>query len=214
LSVAISENLAVRAEKRALPLDVLRVAAILLVFAFHFPKVDGQSLFGLFARFGWAGVDLFFVLSGYLIGSQIMRLVSQNRFTYQHFYVSRFLRTLPVYLVVLAVYFTVTGFREKPEIPPVWKFLTFTQNFDLSTSAFSHAWSLCIEEQFYLICPFVILILWRLKRPAYAWALALAIIALGFTYRHFAWQEFSAAATSENEWDIYLASILSNLGPN
>jgi peptidoglycan/LPS O-acetylase OafA/YrhL len=136
-----------------------------------------------------------------------MRQVSANRFSYQHFYVSRFLRTLPIYFVILAIYFTVPGFREKPEIPPAWKFLTFTQNFGLSSSAFSHAWSLCIEEQFYLACPFIVLTLWRLKRPAYTLALATLLIGLGFAYRHFAWLEFSVSAITDNKWDIYLTSI-------
>jgi len=105
----------------------------------------------------WAGVDLFFVLSGYLIGTQLLRPYARgDRPSYLDFFLRRTFRVLPAYLVVLLAYFSIPQFREEPGISPIWRFLTFTQNFGLDASivgAFSHAWSLCVEEHFYLVLP-------------------------------------------------------------
>src|SRR5437879_3378262 len=91
-------------------LDLLRTAAILLVIMWHLPR----SIYPFHWKPAtWAGVDLFFVLSGYLIGSQLLRpytLNSQPSFT--NFYVRRAIRVLPAYLVVVVVYFLVPLFRE------------------------------------------------------------------------------------------------------
>jgi peptidoglycan/LPS O-acetylase OafA/YrhL len=82
------------------------------------------------------------------------------------FYARRALRTLPVFWVVLAAYFawpTLMGGRTPPAL---WRFLSFTQNWLLPPgTAFSHAWSLCVEEQFYLVLPLVLLagVKWRTR---------------------------------------------------
>ena len=146
-------------------LDLLRAVAILLVVTWHIPP--SYYPFGLKPP-GWIGVDLFFVLSGYLIGSQLLRPYTQNRrLSFAGFYVRRALRILPAYIAVVIVYFTVPAFREQPSLPPLWKFLTFTQNFglnSLATGAFSNAWSLCVEEHFYLMLPLIVI--WLMKRPS------------------------------------------------
>jgi len=117
------------------------------------------------ARFGWMGVDLFFALSGFLIGGQLLRPLSKGQALRPGpFYVRRLFRTLPPYLVVVTLYFTVPAFRESPRIAPLWQFLTFTENLFVDSyhgKAFSHAWSLCIEEQFYLVAPVVAYLLAR-----------------------------------------------------
>ncbi len=208
-SKSTSRALATNAlDKRIVPLDVLRVLAILMVFAFHFPKVNGVSIFGPAARYGWMGVDLFFVLSGYLIGAQIIRRTRSGKpFSFKNFYMSRFLRTLPVYFAVLIAYLLIDGFREKPTMAPLWRFLTFTQNFGLLNSAFSHAWSLCIEEQFYLVCPAIILVLSQIKHIRISIVVFISMIFAGALYRNHAWVEFHGIMTPENKWDLYLTSI-------
>jgi len=142
-------------------LDHLRALAIILVFIYHygiFGHPEGLSFIG---RFGWTGVDLFFVLSGFLIGGQLFaKMARQENISYGEFYFRRFLRIVPAYLFVLALYLLFPGFKERSELPPTWKFLTFTQNFGLDIihqGAFSQAWSLCIEEQFYLVFPLFII---------------------------------------------------------
>lgn len=114
--------------------------------------------------FGWMGVDLFFVLSGFLIGQQVLKpCLSGQRLSLKEFYLRRAYRILPAYVAVLALYFLVPAWREYPVISPLWKFLTFTMNigFSFDKRAFSHAWSLCVEEYFYLLLPLLVLLLMR-----------------------------------------------------
>lgn len=145
--------------KRNHGLDTLRSVAILFVFAYHYQVfVSGRPTFGWISTVGWVGVDLFFVLSGYLIGNQLFAGVASGRsLSLASFYIRRLLRTLPNYYVVLALYFLLPGIMGGKEPPPLWRFVTFTQNIGLQPgTAFSHAWSLCIEEQFYLLLPLLI----------------------------------------------------------
>jgi peptidoglycan/LPS O-acetylase OafA/YrhL len=104
---------------------------------------------------GWAGVDLFFALSGYLIGNQIFAALGSARgFGLARFYGRRLLRTLPNFWAVLALYALWPDWRGATPMLPLWHYLTFTQNIHLEPgTAFSHAWSLCIEEQFYMLLP-------------------------------------------------------------
>jgi peptidoglycan/LPS O-acetylase OafA/YrhL len=148
-----------KASSRNHGLDTLRALAIMLVFANHYMSfVSHEATFGWFSEIGWAGVDLFFALSGYLIGNQIfagMRgAAGQDGFSLWRFYARRLLRTLPAYYVVLAMYAFWPYWAGDLPHAPWWKYLTFTLNFDLKPGTlFSHAWSLCVEEQFYLLLP-------------------------------------------------------------
>jgi peptidoglycan/LPS O-acetylase OafA/YrhL len=119
-------------------------------------------------RFGWIGVDLFFVLSGYLIGGQLLAsLVRGERFNLGRFFARRALRILPAYFFILAIYVLLPSWREYPEMFPPWKFLLSVQNIGLrGGTAFSHAWSLAVEDQFYLLLPLVLLCLVRWRRAA------------------------------------------------
>ena len=141
-------------------LDTLRALAIVAVLTTHYSGfVAGQQVFGTMGRVGWAGVDLFFVLSGYLIGRQVaMPLARGQAWSARRFMARRLLRTLPNYLVVLAVYVALPGPPlGGPSTAPLWRFLTFTQNIGLGYGqTFTHSWSLCIEEQFYLVLPAVL----------------------------------------------------------
>src|ERR1700683_1945665 len=110
-------------------LDLLRAAAISLVVLWHFPI----AVFPFYWRPAtWTGVDLFFVLSGYLIGTQFLRPYSVDQEpSFRDFFIRRMLRVMPAYFAVLAIYFLVPGFRERPDLSPLWRFLTFTLNFGL-----------------------------------------------------------------------------------
>jgi len=149
-------------------LDTLRSLAIISVIVFHLHGFHGLGrtapILDIAAQMGWMGVDLFFVLSGFLIGQQVLKpyLLGQ-RFYLVEFYRRRIYRILPAYLVVLALYFLVPGWRESPRLPALWKFLTFTMNFGISFDrhGFSHAWSLCVEEHFYLLLPLMVILLMR-----------------------------------------------------
>ncbi len=148
-------------------LDTLRALAIVLVFCYHYTVfVSGENTFGWLSEAGWVGVDLFFVLSGYLIGNQVFALwAAGQKISLSAFYARRALRTWPVFWVVLALFFVFPASMGGKPPPPLWTFLTFTQNYQLQPgTAFSHAWSLCIEEQFYAVFPLAVLGAWALRR--------------------------------------------------
>lgn len=173
-------------------LDTLRAIAIVWVMLFHSYLVGGLGEgFGALERSGWMGVDLFFVLSGYLIGSQVMKsLRDTGRIDAASFYWRRCVRILPAFFVVFAIYALMPGWRETPGMQPWWQFPTFTFNllFDNSDNyAFSHIWSLCVEEHFYLLFPFLAFVLAR--RPA-AWkfaAVCTAVVVGGMLLRAWLW---------------------------
>lgn len=163
-------------------LDLLRAMAIILVVLFH-GGIFGFILPGQVQRFGWIGVDLFFVLSGYLIGGQLLASMAAGRqIDLPRFFRRRALRILPAYIAVLLVYAALPALREYPPMPPLWRFVTFTQNIGLhGGTAFSHAWSLCVEGQFYLILPFL---LWlAVPRKHGGWFLAGTVILGGVMLR-------------------------------
>jgi peptidoglycan/LPS O-acetylase OafA/YrhL len=169
-------------------LDTLRALAIALVLMTHYNGfVARGSIFGFIGDVGWAGVDLFFVLSGYLIGNQLLAPAARGEsLSLKAFFARRLLRTLPNYYVVLAVYLLL------PHSPiwgktmaPVWNFLTFTQNFGMIYGqTFTHSWSLCIEEQFYLVLPLAVLVLvGRGRSPRLLWCALAASIGAGIATR-------------------------------
>jgi peptidoglycan/LPS O-acetylase OafA/YrhL len=139
-----------------------------VVVVYH-AALFGFKLPGRVDRFGWIGVDLFFVLSGYLIGGQLLAPLARNQpIKLGRFFTRRALRIMPAYFAVLAIYFLLPSWREYPEMSqPLWKFLLSVQNIALhGGTAFSHAWSLAVEDQFYLALPFLLLFLFRRPRAA------------------------------------------------
>lgn len=187
-------RLAALPSKKLAGLDHLRALAITLVFVYHYRIFAHPEWVDHIGEFGWTGVDLFFVLSGFLISGQLFENIKSGKgLALKDFYIKRFFRIIPAYLLILCLYFTIPGFKEKPGLPPLWKFLTFTQNLGLdlrATRAFSHAWSLCIEEQFYLLLPFTLLALMRMKILRYGGYLLLALIVGGLLSRWVCFDHF------------------------
>ena len=173
-------------------LDHLRALAILMVWFFHYQNgVFGHPQWTTTFTVGWTGVDLFYVLSGFLISSQLFALIKKGgSISLKEFYIKRFFRIIPIYLLVVAIYFLFPFFREKDTLPPLWKFLTFTQNLGLNREgqgAFSHAWSLCVEEHFYLFLPITLLMLQYTSKFKNAWWLLLVFFIAGFILRLYSW---------------------------
>lgn len=201
-------------EGRANGLDTLRALAIVLVFAYHYMVfVSREETFGWVSVVGWVGVDLFFVLSGYLIANQLRAGFARGgRLSLAAFYARRALRTLPVFWFVLALYFVFPQVMGGKTPPPLWSFLTFTQNFGLMPgTAFSHAWSLCIEEQFYLVLPLVLVLAARFaRRRVLAWAVLLSLLTLGVAARAVLWQAHGRESTGHIDGyypNIYYATL-------
>jgi peptidoglycan/LPS O-acetylase OafA/YrhL len=154
-------------------LDALRGIAILLVIAHNATLHYGTTsyLHPLFDR-GWMGVDLFFVLSGFLI-SGILLDTRETPNYFKNFYARRVLRIWPLYYCLLALMFVVLprvsasqGVAIFAKSSPWWAYPLFMQNFllPLSTDAagpLGVTWSLAIEEQFYLVWPIIVRFLSR-----------------------------------------------------
>ncbi|WP_229458905.1 acyltransferase family protein [Massilia glaciei] len=194
-------------------LDTLRALAIVFVVLHHYVLfVSGEDTFGWVGSIGWVGVDLFFALSGYLIGNQLFAAMrSEQGLSLWRFYARRLLRTLPNFYFVLALYFCWPYFRNGLALPPLWEFLTFTQNINLRPgTAFSHAWSLCIEEQFYLVLPAGALLIASMRRSlGWAWAaLALGLVG-GMLVRASVWNDLVAndGGSSQFFTDIYYSTL-------
>lgn len=188
-------------------LDHLRAFAILFVFLFHyFILSDGQpEWLPEFAKFGWTGVDLFFVLSGFLISYQLFAQIKQGKnISFKQFFLKRFFRIVPAFLITIGIYFCFPFFREKESLPSLWKFLTFTQNFGLNLKdfgTFSHAWSLCVEEHFYLFLPLILITLQFTKVIKKSYWLLIALFLLGFAIRLYSFNNlYFPNIENKNSW--------------
>jgi peptidoglycan/LPS O-acetylase OafA/YrhL len=189
-------------------LDLLRALAIALVLMSHYDGfVNRGSTFGFIGEVGWAGVDLFFVLSGYLIGNQLLAPAARGEsLGLKTFFARRLLRTLPNYYVVLAVYLLLPhSVIAGKSMEPVWRYLSFTQNIGLMYGqTFTHSWSLCIEEQFYLVLPLAVLVLVGSRRsPRLLWCALVAAIAAGMSWRGLAFMNGQEAFAAP----VYYASF-------
>lgn len=168
---------------RILELDGLRgFAALIVVIAHFFGEVPGGVTN---MQFGWFGVEVFFVLSGFLIGGIILDERGRDGF-WRSFYVRRTARIVPIYLTVLAAIGLMTAaFAWAPQGFPAWTYLTFTQNVYGAFVGGHDAlwlqplWTLAVEEQFYLLLPLLIV---TLPRRALPWVL-LTMIAVAPLYR-------------------------------
>jgi peptidoglycan/LPS O-acetylase OafA/YrhL len=149
---------------RVFGLDLLRFIAIVLVVMGHvrwmtkgFPAPIRALLHGS----GILGVELFFVLSGFLIGGILLKQFEKNNHSLdfhsiKNFWARRWFRTLPNYYFILLVYIVVY-FADKPD--GLWRYFLFIQNiWNTPAAFFEESWSLCIEEISYLLSPLVLAI--------------------------------------------------------
>lgn len=151
------------AKKRVFGLDLIRAAAIVMVLIGHSSDhFDPPHWFRWFwGAQGTLGVEIFFVLSGYLIGSILIRMARQGRLhtatMIWTFWSRRWARTLPLYFVFVLVYLRF-DYLGVGDLFKTYPFLFFMQNFAWSPIPFfQHSWSLPIEEWFYFLFPLVFL---------------------------------------------------------
>lgn len=146
-------------ENRVYGLDIMRALAIIFVVLEHGLMLDKAN-----TTFPWIkltnGVELFFVLSGFLIGSMLIRIFEKSDSfgikTMGRFWIRRWFRTLPNYYLVLLIniFIVYFGIIHEDFSQFNWKFFLFLQNFSGPfTDFFWESWSLSIEEWFYLIFP-------------------------------------------------------------
>jgi peptidoglycan/LPS O-acetylase OafA/YrhL len=181
-TVSVAQNSVITVAHPRIPeLDGLRGAAILSVMVFHYLDAltsGGRGVLGYFhsvVTLGWTGVDLFFVLSGFLIGGILLDARSSPCY-FKAFYVRRFYRIIPLYYVWICGYTMLVALgatRLMPAgirlgtRPPLYIYFLFLQNVrvfhtsGVGAAWFGATWSLAVEEQFYLIIP---LLIWLLPR--------------------------------------------------
>lgn len=149
--------------ERSFGLDLLRVIAICLVLMSHvtlliFPNNENIIL-TVIRVLGAVGVDLFFVLSGFLIGGILLKQIDLKQTAFKDllvFWKRRWLRTLPNYYLILGINIVIYLFLNR-ELPiQLWLFFPFLQNLNYpQINFFTEAWSLSIEEYAYLLLPFI-----------------------------------------------------------
>jgi peptidoglycan/LPS O-acetylase OafA/YrhL len=174
-------------------LDGIRGIAIFLILCCHilstFVEAAPEPLSSglqMALRLSWSGVDLFFVLSGFLIGGILMDAKGSPHF-FRTFYMRRIYRIQPLYLIWFSLFVAGLLFADKARYGhifnqdlPAWSYAVFVQNFFSSAREtfgaqwIAVSWSLAIEEQFYLILP---LLIWFLPRPTMAKVVAAIALA-------------------------------------
>lgn len=185
---------------RITELDGLRGLAISLVLWHHL--VEGYLPVGPASWLGWlraatclswTGVDLFFVLSGYLIGGILIDHRDSPQLT-RTFYIRRAARILPLYYATLAVYLGMAAIGAAGDLPPfsTWVYALFLTNIVIGlgnawgSSLFSPLWSIAVEEQFYLTAPWIVRWMPAARLPGLLVALAASawLLRTGLFYLH------------------------------
>lgn len=201
-------------------IDGLRAIAVLLVLFYH---VFPNSITG-----GFIGVDIFFVISGYLISGIILNALNENRFSFKDFFFRRIKRIYPVLMLVLFTSYVLGWFFLMPkEFKELNKHILggvgFVANFTLwqdsgyfdslpELKPLMHLWSLGIEEQFYLVWPLSLFILWKFHSKYiffFVFAIILSFITNIFFIKNYPEAVFYFPFT--RFWELMMGSILALL---
>ncbi len=190
-------------------LDLLRSIAIGLVLAAHslalLPSGTWEHL--PLAKAGFFGVELFFVLSGFLIGGILIREAEKSPLTPSRiigFWRRRWIRTLPNYFLFLFLAFCVELFLHHAS-PPSWKYLFFLQNLAWKPPPhMPESWSLAVEEWFYLLCPIFLGALISISGRIRTWHFAAILLFLSLPRFLFLFANWNTAF----DWDGELKKIV------
>ena len=172
-------------------IDGIRAISIILVLVFHtffvyqlaHPTHNVETIINELGT-GWAwvfngdkGVDVFFVMSGFLISGILFRQIAKSgHMDLKNFYIRRYLRLTPAYYFTLTVYWLLSG----PNSDTIWANYLYISNFiEYSRQAVGWTWSLAIEEQFYFIYPLLLIVILKYsKSPGYTmlWLFVISIV--------------------------------------
>jgi peptidoglycan/LPS O-acetylase OafA/YrhL len=198
-------------------IDGLRALAVISVVLFHagFYRFSG----------GFVGVDVFFVISGFLITGIILRDLAEGKFSYAHFYERRVRRIIPALALTLLVVCLATLVLSSPSrVQAVGKSLLFSSFFATNLlfaqnvgyfdsgavgQPLLHTWSLAVEEQYYLVYPAMLALLWRSRRSA----IILLCAALFLSFGYSAWatthmRKVAFYSIFSRAWELFLGGIL------
>jgi peptidoglycan/LPS O-acetylase OafA/YrhL len=200
---------------RIFGLDILRTLAILLVVIEHGNYLLPPKYKEISVRYLWYdGVSIFFVLSGFLIGGILIKTLEKKRDEKNillSFWIRRWFRTVPNYFLILTILLILNWlFTDRADFEKrfLFNYFTFTQNlFYIHPWFFPEAWSLSVEEWFYLLIPPIILAFIFFKKNVKISILytALSILAVAILFRFFSYSNISTDILSNfpgDEWDL------------
>lgn len=222
----VSPSVLVKPEHLAHPkyrpdIDGLRAIAILLVVSFHaFPTL---------IKGGFAGVDVFFVISGFLISTIIFESLDSNSFSFSEFYIRRVKRIFPALLIVLTSCFVVGWFTLlADEYKQLGKHVAsgagFISNFTLWNESgyfdnaaekkpLLHLWSLGIEEQFYIVWPLLMWAAWKKKFNACTIVVIVAVTSFFYNVKNIGVDAVSTFYSPQTRfWELLIGSFIAWLG--
>ena len=207
-------------------LDGIRGIALLAVMLSHAgPYIQRNYLAGKLLVYamipGWSGVELFFVLSGFLITGILLKTKAAENY-FSSFYMRRFLRIFPIYYFVVTVGLLIAPHNSwwNSMLPPLEKtriaYYFYVQNWPifwnhtnfLPISVFGHFWSLAVEEQFYLIWPLVV---WLLPESGILWLCTAGLVValpLRIFMVHLYAEDFTAMALTTSRMDGLLVGAM------
>jgi peptidoglycan/LPS O-acetylase OafA/YrhL len=199
-------------------IDGLRAIAVIPVLLFH---ADFQLFSG-----GYVGVDVFFVISGYLITSIIFNEIETGRFSIIKFYERRARRILPaLYFVTLVtlpfVWYWFPAYLIHDFAKSIFAVATFSSNvlfwlesgyFDIAASQkpLLHTWSLAVEEQYYIVYPLLILLIWTYVRSRVVHIL-IAILIASLMFSEWGWREAPSAnfyLLPGRAWELTMGALV------
>jgi peptidoglycan/LPS O-acetylase OafA/YrhL len=198
-------------------IDGLRAVAVLLVLAFHFDLAIATSG-------GFVGVDVFYVISGFLVTSIIKRRMDQGRFSFFDYYVGRIRRLAPSLFVTLILVIGAAAFLSLPtELYELgkelllaqfylanmyyWKYFNYFHSEDV---LLLHTWSLAVEEQFYLCYPLIAFLTYRYCRRHF-WTVLAVLCAVSFVLNvAFVYESPNASfyLLPMRAWELLLGSLI------
>ncbi|KRR27867.1 hypothetical protein CQ14_08485 [Bradyrhizobium lablabi] len=203
-------------------IDGLRAIAVLMVLVFHFDLLE-------LSQGGFTGVDVFFVISGFLITSIISRQINADSFSLGSFYLNRIRRLAPALLATLLIVFLAglvclypSNLIELSKQAIVaqtyvaniyyWRTVNYF-GLDSSSAFLLHTWSLAVEEQFYLIYPLFLILIYRYARR-HIWQIILAIFFLSF-FLNVLFVQLKPEATfyllPTRAWELLLGALIVGL---
>ncbi len=208
-------------------LDAVRGLAIVLVLLWHYGACQlehnpGTALNFIRQALGicWSGVDLFFVLSGFLIGGILIEN-RESRNYFRVFYLRRACRIFPLYygwLAIAGVLFALGWHHRVPTLfadrTPFWSYLTYTQNFfyagqgTLGSPWLGVTWSLAVEEQFYLLLPLFVRVVSAERLPYWLVWLVLAAPVFRLCFWYFMPNQGAGFVLLPCRWDSLLMGVL------
>lgn len=196
-------------KNRVYGLDILRCLAILFVLIHHANFLFPKQVVNYLINFSVDGVSMFFILSGFLIGGILIKTIERDKVSFSallDFWKRRWFRTLPNYFLILIVLVVLHSlFQPGFSVLAVKKYFFFSQNL-LSPHHgwfFPEAWSLSIEEWFYLITPifiFALIVLFKAKNKTSLLLIILGIIITITTIRYYRY--LHVPVRNINSWDV------------